>query len=176
MIKPCYPWLAFQVHQALSTDWHWPEPLVNLSIWNNRIELNPEWQQLVQDQLGLQLDHTVLFWRGAAQYDQWVHYDLNAYAQSEHRLCINWCIGGRNSRMLWYDHPMPTWREPRPRTEPIHSEHIGQQPYLVRTDQAHCVDNPEQSRWAISIRFQTKMTWQQQVLWAKQRGFIDAND
>jgi hypothetical protein len=99
---------------------------------------------------------------------------------------INWCIGGADSEMIWYE--MPETEKSISYTsantvyiswdtgtlKEIERHHIGEEATLVRTDIPHSIKMGPEPRWCFSLRLSSleNFEWDQAVHMFKEMNLL----
>jgi hypothetical protein len=148
-------------------DWKFPTvDIAGNGIWSIPVQdvFSQEWLSYVSS-LGLDLVHTMIFYRGPYRSTRRAHLDLY-YGDpfTINNFAINWVIDGIGSEMLWYKMPQEKFEvQWTPANTPyVHWERnelkvidkcaIKSQMTLVNVGIPHSVNVAEQGRWCISVR------------------------
>jgi hypothetical protein len=168
MSNNCYYRLTLDVSNAIREDYVFPTPTHDYGIWNPPAEkiFRKEWMEYMQS-IGVPLYNAMLFYRAPGASTKETHVDISK--TNPLRLTnygINWCIGGRDSEMVWYRPPKELRDEDviwtRAKTPYIAMKydqvteiercHVGSEVTLVKTDLPHAVLMGDEPRWCISAR------------------------
>jgi hypothetical protein len=159
--------IKIDTSNPFSAKWKFPEvSITGYGIWCIPAQdvFSQEWLSYVSS-LGLDLVHTMIFYRGPYKSTRFAHLDLySGDPFTINHFAINWVIGGIGSEMVWYkkpaekfevlwtpaDTPYVQWEKSE--LEMIDRCAIKTQMTLVNVGIPHSVNVTEQGRWCISVR------------------------
>lgn len=179
-INPLYKWV-YNVNA----------PIPQFRVWTIESQklFNKKWTEYLNS-LGLETAYTsIVFYRPPGGTDQMAHIDLDSNSTQDNIIpatfAINWIVGGKDSKMIWYDLPQGHMtvtqnapmvydvKWPIDQLTEIDSKALQLEPTLVRVDVPHAVQAGDQCRWCISLRiYLDNMSWEEGVAYFKQKGLI----
>ena len=178
MNNNCWYSLNIDFSNALRKDWVWEIPDLkksSIQSTNSRMLFNPEWLNYMNS-IEVPIHFVMLFYRSPKSYTEIAHVDVKTKKPLLYvPYAINWIIEGQDSEMKWYNFseeqqnvkytmantPYLAW--PISTLTEIDSANIQNSFTLVRTDIPHSVQVNEKSRWSISVRSLSLLTWQDSV-------------
>jgi len=174
-------WYNISAVNSLSDNWKLPEypKSGNYGIWKYRaIEVfNKEWLNSMSD-IGIDIVSAMVFYRGPYMGTKGAHVDVGTIEPLNIvKFGFNWIIGGRGSKMLWYERPKGDLKVLyTPANTPyiqwldtdlkeIDSTTMESSPTLVKVDVPHKVSMGPAPRWCISARprLESSITWDEAV-------------
>jgi hypothetical protein len=180
----CWYKLNLNVKNALRPSWKFPRHNGKYGIWHyEAVEMfDIGWLYDTHDK-GISLINAMLFFRGPGYNNNTAHMDLAENKKNGLQVWnfgINWCIGGRDSEMVWYNTPTdfnlhkdvpytaaktPFISWPINELTEIERHNIGNTVTLVNTGIPHTVNMNNDPRWCISVRgfFRDNITWDEIV-------------
>ena len=124
-----------------------------------------QWLEYMES-IGFSVNSATVFYKGPYTQEPRAHIDIRKVEPlSLVTFGINWCYGGKNSEMVWYETPIePTSVAYSGANTPylswdindlkeIERTHIGNEVTIVRTNIPHGIKMDADPRWAISARF-----------------------
>lgn len=160
----CWYDVGIDVSSALKIGWVLPEEPIVQKIWKFTAEeiFNTAWIEMCESK-GIYLrGDAMLFYRSPYLNAHRAHIDVNS--DSNTTWALNWVIGGKDSKMVWYDTPSPDCVEYFPivdktyvewdsrNLKAIDQKHITKDMVLCRVDVPHDIMMKSESRWCISVR------------------------
>ena len=164
--KHCWYNLKIDTTDCFLEGYKLPEPKKGYGIWSIHTKdiFSPQWLEYTES-IGVFISSAMIFHKGSFTNFPDAHIDI----RSVDPLClstfgINWCYGGKNSEMVWYETPIEpknvsytpantaflSWNINE--LKEIERRHIGNEVSLVRTDIPHSINMDADPRWAISAR------------------------
>lgn len=168
--KFCYYRLKIGTGSALNPSWKFPTPTGLYGIWNPPAEeiFRPAWLEFMKS-IGIPIYNAMVFYRGPGASTKEVHLDISKTDPLVlTNYGINWCLGGKDSSMMWYETPGDgrvreedviwtaaktpyiTWKYEE--VKEIERATIDQELTLVKTDIPHAIKMGKEPRWCISAR------------------------
>jgi hypothetical protein len=163
--KHCWYNLKIDITNCFLEGFKLPKPEGQSGIWHPLAKdiFTPQWIEYMES-IGFFICSVVIFYRGS-NYTSQAHVDIiKAEPLSFSDFGINWCYGGKNSEMVWYETPL----EPKSvsytnantpymswninELKEIERTHIGNEVSIVRTGIPHSIKMDADPRWAISAR------------------------
>mgnify|MGYP000446851047 CR=1 FL=1 len=163
----CWYNIKIDTQDPFNPKWKFPDvPFTGYGIWFIPAQdvFSQQWLSYVSS-LGLDLVHTMIFYRGPYQSTRFAHLDLksgNPFIINH--FAINWVIDGIGSEMFWYKKPpekfevmwtsakTPYVQWKKNELEMIDRCAIKNNMTLVNVGIPHSVTVTEQGRWCISVR------------------------
>lgn len=158
---------TIDISHALKPDWEYPDPKdldVKLRYYFSYEIFNPLWLDFMES-IELPIQGAMLFYRAANFNTPIAHIDVTKNDPSKScGSALNWVIGGKNSKMHWYNIPniMPTIQKNQLSTPykswlittltEIEQYTVTDQLTLVRVDIPHAVSMSDEPRWCFSVR------------------------
>lgn len=165
--KACWYELNIDVTDCFKDDYEFPTPRGPSEIWHVQAGdiFKIQWLKHVNS-LGLPIDSALIFYRSPYFSAKEAHIDIRRTDPLVlSNFGINWCRGGKDSQMSWYDMPendnTPLFYTPantaykiweRSQLNFIESKSIGERATLVRTGIPHSIEMGSEPRWSISAR------------------------
>jgi hypothetical protein len=164
-----YSWYKIKIDTGNPFKENWQFPKVDITrdgIWAMPAKdvFSQEWLSYVSN-LGLDLVHTMIFYRGPYCSTRRAHLDLyHGDPFTINNFAINWVIDGIGSEMVWYKMPQkkfevmwtpantPYVHWERRELEIIDRCAIKTKMTLVNVGIPHSINVGEQGRWCISVR------------------------
>jgi hypothetical protein len=167
MNNHCWYSLNIDITNALNPEWKWPAYNPNKHftwIYSAKEMFNPAWLEKTKA-LGLDITTGLLFYKNNSIESTIAHVDnYKADPTKYAEFGLNWVIGGKGSKMIWYELPKeePTikWTTantpyiewPTSELTAIEECEIGNELTLVKTGIPHNIYNVTESRWCITAR------------------------
>ena len=166
--KHCWYNLKIDITNCFLEGYKLPEPETDSGdgIWQLAAKdiFTPQWLEYMES-IGFFISSAMIFYRRPYADFIRAHVDIsNAEPLRLSTFGINWCYGGKNSEMVWYETPA----EPKdisytPANTPfmtwninelkeIERVHIGNEVSIVKTCIPHTIKMDAEPRWAISAR------------------------
>lgn len=164
--KHCWYNLKINTTNCFLEGYQLPEPNGGHGIWSLRAQdlFRPQWLEYMKS-IGVFISSAMIFYKGPYTNFPYAHIDIRSVEPLRlSTFGINWCFGGKNSEMVWYEAPTApkdvsytqantpflSWNINE--LKEIERTHIGNEASLVRTDVPHCIDMHTDPRWSISAR------------------------
>lgn len=170
MNDKCYFELDIDVSDALKSDWKTYCTTFDITgkygIWQPSSEqiFKKSWLDYMRS-IGLPIYNAMIFYRGPYAHTADAHIDISDIPFRIHNFGINWCVGGKNSEMVWYELPenpeekiaytranTPYVAWPKKTLKEIERYHIGEKVTLVKTGLPHAIVMDQEPRWCFSAR------------------------
>ena len=162
----CWYNLNIDIKNCFLDGYKFPVPTRRYGIWHPlaRDVFKHEWLEYLSS-LGLPIYSVMIFYRGPWASTAEAHVDVGkAEPFCLTNFGINWCYGGKNSEMVWYETPT----EPKSVTytaantpymswdidtlKEIERVHLSDEVSIVRTGIPHSIKMGAEPRWAFSAR------------------------
>jgi len=166
----CYYRLKIKLDNFLNPKWKLPKPTGLYGIWNPMAEevFSGAWLEYMKS-IDIPIYNAMVFYRGPGASTKEVHVDISKTDPLElTNYGFNWCIGGTESSMVWYEipgdgtvkeedviwtaakTPYVAWKYEE--VKEIERANIGREMTLVKTDLPHSIQMGKEPRWCISAR------------------------
>lgn len=164
--KHCWYNLKIDISNCFLEGFKLPEPSGEWGIWPMYAKdiFSQQWLEYMES-IGFLVDGANVFYKGPYTDLTHAHIDIRGVEP----LClstfgINWCYGGKNSEMVWYETPLAqksvsytdantpylSWNINE--LKEIERTHIGNEVTIVRTSIPHGIKTDAYPRWAVSAR------------------------
>jgi hypothetical protein len=165
--KHCWYNLKIDTTNCFLEGYKLPKTNGELGIWSLHAKdiFKPQWLEYVES-IGVFITSAMIFYRGPGTGITHAHIDISDVEPlSLSTFGINWCYGGKNSEMVWYETPIePKQLSYTPAKTPymswninelkeIERTHIGNEVSIVRTNIPHGIKMDTDPRWTISARY-----------------------
>lgn len=162
----CWYNLKIDITNCFLEGYKLPEPRGQYGIWHPLAKdiFTPQWIEYMES-IGFSILSAMIFYRGPYLDFTNAHVDIsNAEPLRLSNFGINWCYGGENSEMVWYETPTepknlsytaantPYMSWQLSELKEIERTHIGNEVSIVRTGIPHYIKMGTDPRWAISAR------------------------
>jgi len=164
--KHCWYNLKIDITNCFLEGYKLPKTGSGYGVWlpASKDVFTPQWLEYMES-IGFFISFAIIFYRAPHADFTHAHVDvINAEPLRLSTFGFNWCYGGKNSKMVWYETPA----EPKdvsysPVNTPfmswnitelkeIERTHIGNEISIVRTGIPHAIKMGTEPRWAISAR------------------------
>lgn len=168
--KVCYYRLKIDSTNFLNPKWKLPKPTGLYGIWSPMAEdvFGSTWLEYMKS-IGLPIYNAMIFYRGPGASTKEAHLDISKTDPlTLTNYGINWCLGGKESSMIWYETPGDgrvrdedvIWTSAKTpyiawdydKVTEIERVNIGKELMLVKTDIPHAIQMGKEPRWCISAR------------------------
>jgi hypothetical protein len=166
----CYYRLKIDSSNLLNPKWKLPSPKGLYGIWSPRAEevFSTTWLDFMKS-IGIPIYNAMIFYRGPGASTKEAHVDISKTDPLVlTNYGINWCLGGTDSSMSWYETPndgkirdedviwtaakTPYIKWQYEEVNEIERANIGRELTLVKTGIPHAVHMGKEPRWCISAR------------------------
>ncbi len=166
----CYYRLKINSDNLLNPNWKLPKPTGAYGIWSPMAEevFSTEWLGYMKS-IGIPIYNAMIFYRAPGSSTREAHVDISKTDPLVlTNYGINWCLGGRDSSMIWYETPndgrirdedviwtaakTPYIKWQYEEVKEIERTTIGKELVLVKTDLPHAIKMGKEPRWCISAR------------------------
>lgn len=181
----CWYKLKIDVENALQPDWKLPEIYNKQYGWWMFYDVEniftKEWLDTMSS-VGLVVTHCVFFYRGVDLNQPDPHID----GDGKDPPGLNWAIGGKDSKMIWYETPkVPaqvgytasnttylTW--PAVQLTEIERYHINNELTMVHVNLPHTIVMGDEPRWCISVRVRSLngLDWEEVTEYMRSRNLL----
>jgi hypothetical protein len=182
--KCCYQ-LKIKTDNAIRTDWQFPTPRSIWNLWNYPVKqiLTEEWIEYIKN-FGFDICAVLLFYKNYNGIRLSPHIDTDPQGISVN-FALNWCIGGEQSYMVWYNIPKNIGSTESHKNlgyesyslsglEEIDRSHISNNLALVRTNVPHTISMGASPRWCFTCRTVDNLScsWEEIVTRCQEKNLI----
>lgn len=166
MTTHCWYNLKIDTTDCFSETFKFPEVTGRYGVWHPLAKdvFNARWLEYASS-LGLPIYSVMIFYRGPYAHTAQAHVDVGkAEPFCLTNFAINWCYGGENSEMVWYETPKevtpvtytsaktPYMSWDIDKLKEVERVHLGKEAAIVRTGVPHSITMGADPRWVISAR------------------------
>jgi hypothetical protein len=192
MKNHCWYKLNLDIKNCFLDGYKFPIPSGRFGIWSPLAQdvCNPKWLKHLKS-LGLPAYSFMIFYRASYASTTQAHIDIAPTTPlSLTNFAINWCYGGEDSEMVWYEMPKnktkvsyteaktPYMSWDIPSLKEIERHHIGEEVTIVKTGIPHAINMGGDPRWCFSMRlsFLENMKWNEAIKILKEKNLLIERD